>query len=152
MPTLLPNNRRPRPAPGFTYLEILIAIGVLALCLVPALEALRAGTTLLGEQELSSIGQQALLAKTEEVLRENFSSLDTAAAVAGNITTPTTYSDLFTTSDGRELARNVYIAAMDGDNADHDGNIFTGTDPGILYLKVTLGDSPLFYETITTRP
>lgn len=143
---------RKTPIRGFTYLEVLIAIGILAACLVPALEALRGSMNLLSLQEQASIDQYALLAKMEEVLRENFAALDAAGAAAGNVTSPTSYSDLFTTSDGRVLNRTVYIWPLDGDNADRDANPFTGTDPGILYLKVALGDTPLFYETMVTRP
>ena len=126
---------------GFTYIEVLIAIAVLAACLVPAMEAIRSSTTLLGIQETINIDQYALLSKTEEVLKERFLDLDTAGAAAGSPTTPTSFSEVVTTTDGRSLSLNVYIWPMDGDNADLDSDIFTGTDAGILYVKVAIANN-----------
>ncbi len=139
------------PAAGFTFLEVIIAMAVLAVCLVPALEALRGGLGLLGIQEGMSMDDYALLAKSEAVLAESFTALDNAAAAAGGPTTPTSYSDLFTTADGRQLTRNVYLWPMDGDNADLDADLFTGTDAGILYVKVALANTPLYHESIAVR-
>lgn len=144
--------RAPRPpAAGFTLLEVIIAMAVLAVCLVPALEALRDTLGLLGIQETMAMDEYALLAKSEAVLAEGFTALDSAAAAAGGPTTPTSYSDLFTTADGRQLTRNVYLWPMDGDNADLDADLFTGTDPGILYVKVALANTPLYHEAIAVR-
>jgi prepilin-type N-terminal cleavage/methylation domain-containing protein len=143
-------EQRP-PAAGFTFLEVIIAMAVLAVCLVPAMEALRGSLGLLGVQETISMDDYALLAKSETVLAESFTALDNAAAAAGGPTTPTSYSDLFTTADGRQLTRNVYLWPMDGDNADLDADLFTGTDPGILYVKVALANTPLYHEAIAVR-
>jgi len=136
---------------GFTYVEMLVAIAILAVCLVPALEALRNSMALLGIRETMSIDNYALLSKTEEVLTENFTDLDAAASAAGSPSTPTSYSDVFTTSDARQLPRNVYIWPMDGDNADLDANMFTGTDTNILYIKVTIEGTALLHETIAIK-
>lgn len=145
------HNHEISKSAGFTYIEVIIAVAVLAVCLAPAMEALRSSTALLGIQATMSIDNYALLSKTEDVLKENFTNLDLAAAAAGSPTTPTSYSDVFTTTDGRQLTRNVYIWSMDGDNADLDSNIFTGTDPGILYIKVAIANTALLYETIAIR-
>lgn len=143
-------SKRSKPA-GFTYIEVLVAVAVLAVCLVPAMEALRSSTVLLGIQNTINIDTYSLLSKTEEVLKENFTDLDSAAVVAGSPTTPTSYSDDIVTSDGRKLSRNVYIWPFDGDNADADVDMFTGTDAGILYVKVALANTDLFYETLVIR-
>jgi len=137
---------------GFTMLEVTLAMVILAICLLPALESLRASLTLLGQQEESlSQDNYALLAKAEEILAQPFADLASAATAAGSPTTPTSFSDVLTTGDGRQLSREVYLWPLDGDNADLDNDPFTGTDSGILYLKVALANSPLVYETIATK-
>lgn len=146
------HQRRPHKHPaGFTLLEVIVTMAVLAVCLVPAMEALRGAMGLLGIQETMSTDEYALLAKSEEVLAQRFTDLDAAAAAAGGPTTPTSYSDVITTADGRQLSRDVYLWPMDGDNADLDANLFTGSDAGILYVKVALANTPLYHETIAIR-
>lgn len=139
------------PAHGFAYVELLVAIAVLTVCLAPALESLHSSLALPGLQEAMTIDQYALVAKTEAVLAEGFTDLDAAAAAAGGPSTPSSYSDVFTTSDGRQLSRNVYLWPLDGDNADLDAAPFTGTDAGILYVKVAIVGTALLHETLVVR-
>lgn len=146
-----PSAARPYSVTGFTMLEVTLAMVILAVCLLPALESLRTSLTVFGLQEETMEDSQALLVKAEEVIAQPFADLEAAAMTAGSPTTPTTFSDVVTTADGRSLSREVYLWPLDGDNADLDNDPFTGTDSGILYLKVALANTPLSYETIATR-
>ena len=137
---------------GFSYLEVLIAVGVIAVCLVPAMDALKTGVRGTDVHESTLVDHYALQTKMEEVLAEPFSSLAAASSEAGSLTIPTHYSDQtpFTTTDNRQIIRQVYIWPYDGDNADSDNDPFSGTDAGLLYVKVQINDSPLSLETLTT--
>jgi type II secretory pathway pseudopilin PulG len=140
-------------SPGFSYAEVLIAIAVIGVCLVPAMDALRSGVSGTDIYESTLIDHYALQTKMEEVLTKSFSDLAAASSEAGSLTMPTSYSDAvpFTTTDGRQITRQVYIWPYDGDNADSDNDPFSGTDVGILYVKVQINDSPLTLETLTTQ-
>ena len=138
---------------GFSYVEVLVAIGLIAICLAPALDALRTAASGAAVQETSLVDQYALQAKMEEVLAEPFAALTAAAAAAGSPIVPTSYSDTapFTTTDGRQISREVYIWPYDGDNMDGDNDPFTGTDPGLLYVKVQINGASFALDTLTTQ-
>ena len=131
---------------GYSYAEILIATVLIAVSLVPATEALRMATTGASVYESASARHFGLIAKMEEVLADSFSALDEAALAAGGSTTPTSYSDPPGTADRRL----VYIAAYDIDNADGDDEPFlTGTDTGVLWVRVEIEGSALALESLT---
>jgi type II secretory pathway pseudopilin PulG len=138
---------------GFSYAEVLLAVVLIAICLAPALEALRTAVGSSAVQEATLTDRYALQAKMEEVLAEPFAALTAAATMAGSPTTPTSYSDTapFTTTDDRQIIRQVYIWPYDGDNADSDDDPFTGTDPGLLYVKVQSNGALFALETLTTQ-
>ena len=60
---------------------------------------------------------------------------------------PTSYSEL-AGSPGRLL---VYLSNYDGDNADADGDPFTGTEPDLLWIRVEIEDSVHALETVRAR-
>lgn len=129
---------------GFQYVEVLVATVVLAVCLAPALEALTGtGTTRAGAATLDR-DLERVHARLETVLAQPFASLE--AAAAGNAT-PGSYSDAAGTP-GRLL---VYIAGYDGDNADGDGNPFTGADSGLLWVRVRTEEGRPVLTTLTAR-
>ena len=68
---------------GLTYIEVLIAVFVIVVALVPALEALHTG--MLGTEiyQSTSAEHYAATAKMEELLTEQHSALIAAAAAAG---------------------------------------------------------------------
>ena len=106
---------------GLTYIEVMIAAVLIVLALLPATDALYTGMRGSDVYESTSSQHFAALALMEDVLAEPFSSLTTAAAVAGNQSTPSSYSDLAGTPDRRL----VFVALYDADNADGDGDVFT---------------------------
>ena len=132
---------------GLTYVEILIATFILLIGLLPALDALR--SAVLGTRAGDSFvaAQHRLSGHLEELLGEPFSALDDAAQSAGAPGTPTTYSDPGGTPD-RVL---VFLARYDGDDADADGDYFTGGDDGLLWVRVEIDQTPYSLETLVAK-
>ncbi len=136
---------------GFSYIEVLVASFILAISLPPALDALQSGIQGSGISKTTSIDVFHLNGKMEEVLSQPFEDLSAAATAAGSQTTASSYSDLITTTDGRQLSRQVYLSRYDGDNADSDENGFTGSDDNLLWVKVELAGTPHIVESLTNN-
>lgn len=137
----------PQRQAGYSYVEVLIAAVLIAISLVPAADALRTATVGAEIYEEYSAQHYSLLAKMEEVLAEPYGSLDAEAVAVGNKTAPTAYSDPVSTPDRRL----VYLAAYDIDNADGDDEPFlTGTDPGVVWVRVEIEGTVLSLESLTT--
>ena len=134
---------------GFSYMEVLIATALIAISLVPAMEALSTGSKGNTFHENYATDHYYLSAKLEDVLAEPFTRLDEAAAATGNPNTPTSYSDTVTITDGRILTRQVYLSRYDGDNADGNNNFFDGTDEGLLWVRVEIEETGLSMEQLT---
>ncbi len=146
-----PNRRIESPSErrtaGFSYVEVVVATLILAIALVPALEALRTGLTA-GENTTTRIEDHYhVLGLYEEVQAEAFAKLEAAAVSAGNHTTASSYGD----AAGTPRRRLVYLASYDGDDADGDGDPWTGTDDGLLWLRVELEASDLVLESLVIR-
>ena len=130
---------------AFSQVEALIALAIFAVALVPAMQALTGGVSAasggagVADPWLSAQG------KMEEVLARPFAELDNAATAAGGAGNPSSYSEAAGTP-GRRI---VYLSRYDGDNADGDGNPFTGTDAGLLWVKVAIETTPVAIETLT---
>ena len=133
---------------GFSYVEVLVATVLVAICLVPALEALQTGIQGAAVHESDTVNKNRLSAKLEEVLAAPLSDLDAAALAAGDTTTPTSYSDTAGTTDRRL----VYLSRFDGDNADADDDPFTGVDEGLIWVRVAIENSAHALETLTGDP
>ncbi len=136
---------------GFSYVEILVATVLIALSLEPALEALSNGIQGSAIQTQRTEEAYLLQGKLEEVLADSFTDLESAAAAAGGPGSVSSYSDVVTLADGRQLIRNVYVAGYDGDNADTDNDPFTGADPDLLWVRVAIPDTILELEALTMR-
>ena len=145
---------------GLTYVEVMIAVVLIMIALVPAVDALYTG--MLGSDVLqsSSNAHYAALARMEEVLAEPFGSLTGAAAAAGSESTPSSYSDA-AGPPGRLL---VFIALYDADDADGDGDVFTVPDPnldgdndaytgyaGLLWVRTEVEGSVTSLESLVAR-
>lgn len=143
-----PKNRNvPNRQSGLTYVEILIAMLVLVVALVPAMDAVRNAVIGTSAVEEYVVSQRQIASRLEDVLAQTFGTLDDAAVAAGGPGVPTTLSDPVATP-GRLL---VFIAAYDGDNADADDDPFTGTDDGILWVRVAMEDREYALETVTAQ-
>jgi hypothetical protein len=131
-----------------SYPEVLAATLLLALLLTPAIEALQvsiSGSTVYRQQTEDHF---ALRSKMESVLARPYGELELLIAAD---TTPTLLSDTFITSDGRNLQRQVFIAAHDVDNLDTDNDVRTGTDNGILWIQVAITGSPFILQSLKTQ-
>ncbi len=138
-------SRRQRQM-GLSYAEALVAVAVLAVALVPALDALQtafAGATV--HQELRD-RQQQIANRIEMVAAESFSSLDQAAQAAGSETVASSYSD--PVGPDRVL---VFLSRYDGDNADGDDDSFSGTDEGLIWVRVAMEDTPHEVTTLVAQ-
>ena len=147
-----------RPTPttdGFSYVEVLVARVIIAIALVPAMEALHSAMSA-SEQFSSAVDTHyQRVSKLEEVLAEPYASLLLAAQAAGDANTATAYSDGVMDPDRRV----VYLALYDGDadpfsvidpDIDGDSNPFTGWD-GLLWVQVADDERVEMLETLT-RP
>lgn len=142
-----------------TYIEVMVAAALIAIALVPAMDALQTG--MLGARifESSSNEHYAVLARMEEVLAEPYSALTAAAATAGNPKTPGSYSD----APGTPGRRLVFLGLYDANNADGDNDMFTVLDPdldgdsnpytaysGLLWVRVAVEGSVTSLESLTS--
>jgi prepilin-type N-terminal cleavage/methylation domain-containing protein len=141
---------------GFTYLEVLITTLILAVAMVPALEALRTGVQGAATHQLIAQQQYAISSRMEEVLANAYGNLLAAAKVAGNQTTPSSYSD----PSGQANRVLVYLALYDADanpftitdaNTDGDNDLYTGDTAKLLWLKAEMQNTPLSLETLLSR-
>ncbi len=138
------HHGRQRTAAGFSYVEVLLATLLLAISLVPMLEALTAGLQRGDVHRSIVLSHRHLTSRMEDVLAQPFDDLEAAEAAAGGA--PSFYSD----SPGVDR-RLVYLSRYDGDNADADSNPFTGTDADLLWVRVEIESTPFFMETLTVR-
>ncbi len=107
---------------GVSYAEALVAVAVLAIALVPALDSLQTVFTGAAVHEQFRGRQQQIANRMEMLAAEPFSSLDQAAQAAGNETVASSHSD--PVGPDRVL---VFLSRYDGDNADGDDDPFSGT-------------------------
>ncbi|MDJ0739695.1 MAG: prepilin-type N-terminal cleavage/methylation domain-containing protein [Gammaproteobacteria bacterium] len=134
-------------AAGFTYTEVLVAMVLIAVLLVPALDALRGGVQG-GDIHAAQASQHyRVLGRMEDVLAQPFADLAAAADAAGSPTTiVAAYSDVAGTAERRV----VYLARFDGDDADGDSDGFTGVDDDLIWIRVAIADTPTGLETLAT--
>jgi len=133
---------------GFSYVEVLIAVVLIVVALVPALDALIPGVAGSGIHESLAEDHYQLTGRLEQVMVEPYGQLNSAAVAAGSPTTPTSYSDVFTYANGRQITRNVFLSRYDGDNADADDDPFTGTDDGLLWVRVSIAGTDRSIESL----
>jgi hypothetical protein len=131
---------------GFSYMEVLIATLLIVIMLVPALDAMQSGIQGSGIHTQLAQNQYRMISKLEQTLALPFSDLLEQADLVADPTVliPAPYSD----TAGTEFRRLVYLARYDGDNADGNDNPFNGTDEGLLWVRVTIEDSPRSLETV----
>jgi prepilin-type N-terminal cleavage/methylation domain-containing protein len=132
---------------GLTLVEVLVAMVLLALVLLPAMQALQTSVTGADVHDELANNHFRLTSRMEELLAEPFADLEAAAVAAGAPSAATSYSEP-SGPPGRLL---VYLAAYDGDNADADDDPFTGTDPGILWLRVEAEGTVHGLETVIAQ-
>lgn len=132
---------------GITYVEVLVAAALIAVTLVPMMNAVRTASISAGVHEGAAVQNLHLVATMEDVLAEPFASLEAAATAAGSESTLTSYSDLA----GSNNRRLVFLSLYDGDNADTDNDPFTGTDQGLMWVRVEIEGTAQAIETLISQ-
>jgi len=140
-------GRYRRRQSGISYVEVLIAAALIAVSLVPMMNAVRTATISTGAHEDAAVQNLHLIATLEDVLAEPFSSLEAAATAAGSESTLTSYSDLA----GSTNRRLVFLSLYDGDDADTDNDPFTGTDQGLMWVRVEIEGTVQAIETLINQ-
>ncbi len=133
---------------GFSYTEVLVATFLIAILLVPALESLHSGIQGSQVHAVKAENHYRLTGKLEELLAQPFSDLEQEADTAGD---PAVIIDAYSDAAGSEWRRLVYLARYDGDNADADNDPFTGTDQGLLWVRVQIEDTNDVLESLVTE-
>ena len=131
---------------GLSYIEVLVATLLIAVALVPMLDALQPGIQGAAIHRDQAEVQFVLRGAMERVLAEPFESLDDEATSAGAPTTATAYSDA-----GAVVPHEVFIWRWDVDNADADDDGFTGGEDDILWIRVATLDGNTDLTTLLSR-
>ena len=139
------NGRRAQN--GLTLVEVLITMVLLTVLLVPAIRALQISITGAEVHADLATDQFRLTSRVEELLAEPFGDLVNAANAAGGPGIASSYSDP-AGPPGRLL---VYLSLYDGENADADDDPFTGTDAGLLWIRVEAEDTVHSLQTIRAQ-
>ncbi|BDI04694.1 hypothetical protein [Sphaerotilus microaerophilus] len=127
---------------GLAYVEVLVALVLVASALVPALEALQSSVRG-GPVLTSAAGRDALLrAKMEEVLSLPFETLNAETFLAGGNTTVSVSSAL---SDAAGADRRVVILYRS------DGSALSAADTGLVRVRVAYEAGGLALETMKSR-
>jgi len=122
-----------RDCAGFSYVAVLLAVALLALCAAPAADAVRhaAAAPAVSARQLSTL--LCLKSRMETVAAEPYQSLLLAAA--GPLVATSTYS---LAAAGTCPKLNVYLSMV---NLDAAGNAtYPALDTGLLQLVVTVAD------------
>jgi Tfp pilus assembly protein PilV len=140
MIALRPSRRR--AAPGFSYVEILVAMAIIAVSLPAALEAVRGGVAATRFEGQQTVLQARLRSRLEEVLANRFSTLDAAALAAGNSPTAVVpaWSDAAGTPD--RIVVSLYR---------YNGTAAVATDTGLLWVKASIEGTALALNTLAAR-
>lgn len=148
---------------GISYIEVMVASVLIAISLVPALEALQVGINGADIHKNYAVDHYQLVSKFEDVLAKPFNELLDSAAVAVSNTTPTIYSE----AAGIANRRIVYISYYDAADSDADGNPFTiadadsdfdnnpytggDVDIDLLWVRVEIEGTAHVMETLVSR-
>jgi len=120
-------SRRGARAHGFSYVEVLVSVVLLAVLLVPALQSLQGGVRNAVTPSMAA-RPQLLRAKIEEVLSSPFPELYAATYVGGANTTGinATFSDAVGAANRRVVVLYRYNAAT---------KALSTNDTGLLYVS-----------------
>ncbi|WP_374495842.1 type II secretion system protein [Zoogloea sp.] len=132
---------------GFGYVEALVAVILLTVVLVPALEALGNATRNAPKAAQDDALWMSAANKLRDVTGSRFDDLDAAAVAAGG---PNTASSLSDPVGGNPRVL-IYLSRYDGDNADGDNNGFTGVDTDLIWVRAAIADTPVSLDTLVAR-
>ena len=131
---------------GLSYIEVLVATVLIAITLVPMMEALQPGLQSSEQHRQQTLVYFAIRGQVETLLAEPFEDLKSAATAAGSHDVETSYSDA-----GASVPYRVYLWPYDVDDVDGDGNVFTNGADDLLWLRVASGDESYAIETLVSQ-
>ena len=131
---------------GLSYIEVLVATLLIVVALVPMMESLGPGLQGAAIHRQNAEVHYALAGKLEAVLSESFMNLDAAATTAGAHDAPTAFSDL-----GAPVPHQVFIWRYDVDDADNDGDVFTGGEDDLLWIQVETQDGHQALQSLLSQ-
>ena len=136
---------------GISYIEVLIAVLLIVMTLVPMMDAMLGATGSVVAHEDAAVRHAHLAAKMEDVLGEPYSSLEAAAIAAtqgnGSSTNPSSYTD----QAGAINRRLVFLSFYDGDNADADDDPFSDMEMDLMWVRVEIEGTQIAVETLVYR-
>lgn len=124
-----------------------MATAIMLAALSPALEALSTSSHSASIQSSETELRFQLQEKLESVLAEGYARLDREALSLGG---PATVSAVYSDAVGAPNRRRVYLSRYDADNADGDGDPFTGVDVGLVWVRVDVERTRYVLETLVT--
>lgn len=141
---------------GFSYIEVLVAVFILAVAIVPAMEALQSGIQGAGIHESLTHQHYAVNKRMEELMAEPYGPLLSAAEAATNATTPTSFSDPAAPADRVVVLLSLYDADADpfiiaDPNNDSDSDIYTGDTSNLLWIRVEIENTAVAVESLRNR-
>lgn len=131
-------KRTVEPAAGFAYLEVLVAVVLLALCALPAANALRNGLTALDAAPARMKALRCMRDKMESVLAEPYANLLAAA----NGKQPTSYTEKAVNGC---VARDVYIGVYQKSGTDD-----TALSTALLRVDVVSSETNYSFTTLVS--
>jgi hypothetical protein len=127
---------------GLAYVEVVVAVLLVAVCIVPAANAIKNATGAPAVAALSAQSLACVKSQMESVLAEPYPKL--LAAASASISVPAAaYSQ---GADAACPARNVYIARYNGDTP----ATFSQTDTHLLFVRVNIANATLAPMPLTT--
>jgi type II secretory pathway pseudopilin PulG len=100
---------------GFSYVEVLVAMVLIAIALVPATDALQVAMLGSGQHETTAVQHYRAYGRLEELMTEGFATLYDEAIALGSPTAPSSYSDALGTPNRRTTAlRPAWIPGLSG--------------------------------------
>lgn len=126
---------------GYSYLEVLLSVILLAVLLVPAMQSLSSAIS--GGSSNIATRQLALSSKMEEVLSKPYHQLYGITSLPGGNTSSSISSSLSDAS-GSNSRRLVVLYRYDPLT-----NVLSSTDTGVLYVKVYFEDAGVESELNT---
>lgn len=135
-----------RFAAGLSYVEVLVAVLLLSVALVPMMNAFTPGIQGTEQHTRRLEAHYTLAGAMETVLAESFVELDQAANEIDTYTDPTRYSDT-----AAPIPYHVFIWRYDVDDADGDDDPFTGGEDDLLWIRVESVDGLYSLQTLLSR-
>ena len=138
MRTVLPASRKETKGAGesgFSLIELVLAVLIMGIALVPILESLGSAFNPSSSAEAQVLLTNAARAKMEEVLAMSY----TGVPVSGDVTPSALLSDTVTIH-GKTVNREVYVVLWDGDGDGHPPLEVSGLpDPNLKKITVQVG-------------